>query len=336
MPLFSPRICRALLLPVVLAISGGAFAQNRETAVDLKSYVAVLQTWSAAVARLPGHPEEVSRLRDSLPLKMEVNTASQHFTVSNAWLFMALARWEKQPPQRAALQQQIEERLGWELRQAQALGQLPEGPSPLQARAQLAAVLSRREFRFVRPPSWWDLMVDRAWRWLGRQLGKLMSRLHLKPAVSNALSWALLGIAFLLLAFMLWRNLRRASRGMTRLGLEAPVSATWGWRQWAEAARLAAAEQRYRDAVHCCYWAAVFRLEQMGVWRLDAARTPREYLRLLSRDSQHRPAMASLTRSFEMVWYGYRPVTPAQAQSALQELENLGCNSPSTAATASY
>ncbi len=74
----------------------------------------------------------------------------------------------------------------------------------------------------------------------------------------------------------------------------------------------------------------------MGVWRPDASRTPREYLRLLPRDSKHRPALANLTRSFEMAWYGYRPVTPAQAQSALHELENLGCNSPSIAATASY
>ena len=179
-------------------------------------------------------------------------------------------------------------------------------------------------------------MWARVERWIGRQLDKLFSRLHLKPAVSNVLSWILLAAAFLLLAFLLWRNLRRASRGMTRLGLQAPESTAWGWRQWAEAARAAAAEQRCRDAVHCCYWAAVFRLEQMGVWRLDPSRTPREYLRLLPRNSQHREAMASLTRNFETVWYGYRPITSAEAQSALQQLEDLGCNSPSIAATASY
>jgi len=166
-------------------------------------------------------------------------------------------------------------------------------------------------------------------------LDNRMGRLHLKPSVSNVFSWILLGAAFLMLALMLWRNLRRASRGMTRLRLQAPASGAWGWRQWADAARSAAAEQRYRDAVHCSYWAAVFRLEQMGVWRLDDSRTPLEYLRLLPPESQHCEPMASLTRSFEMVWYGYRPVTPAQAQSALQELENLGCSSPSIAATAS-
>ena len=41
---------------------------------------------------------------------------------------------------------------------------------------------------------------------------------------------------------------RRASLGMTRLGLQAPASIAWGWRQWAAAARSALAEQRYRDA----------------------------------------------------------------------------------------
>jgi hypothetical protein len=325
----------AWLLSFVLAVASGGGAQT-VAATDLPGYIADLQSWSAALAQLPAHPEKVSDLRRSVPLKLEVHSGGQHFATSNAWLIVSLVQWEKQAPQRAALQEQIAQRLQWELQQAQALSRTSEAPSSQQARAQLASILKRREFRFVRSPSWWDLMWARVWRWIGRQLEKLMGRLHLKPAVSNVFSWILLGVAFLLLAWMLWRNLRRASRGMMRLGLQAPVSTAWTWKQWAEAARAAAAEQHYRDAVHCCYWAAVFRLEQMGVWRHDDSRTPREYLRLLPQDSEHRSTMASLTRSFEMVWYGYRPVTPAQAESALQELENLGCNSPSIAATASY
>jgi uncharacterized protein DUF4129 len=336
MSLSSPKFGCALVLSLVLGVAAGAHAQTPSAATDFPGYVAELQSWSQAVAQLPDHPEKLPDLRRSVPLKLELLTAGQHFTISNAWLVLALVHWEKDARQRPVLQQQIAQRLQWELQQAQALSQPPESPSSQAARAQLAAVLSRREFRFVRAPSWWDLMWARVWRWIGRQLEKLVGRLHLKPAVSNMLSWILLGAAFLLLALILWRNLRRASRGMTRLGLQAPVSTAWGWRQWAEAARAALAEQRYRDAVHCCYWAAVFRLEQMGVWRLDDSRTPREYLRLLPRDSQHRQTMASLTRGFEMVWYGYRPVTPTQAESALQELENLECSSPSIAATASY
>ena len=335
MSLSSPKFGCALVLSLALGVAAGAHAQT-PSATDLPGYVADLQNWSSAVAQLPAHPEKLPDLRRSVPLKLELQTGGQHFTISNAWLIVALVHWEKDARQRPAIQQQIAQRLQWELQQTQALSQPPEWPSSQAARAQLAFVLSRREFRFVRAPSWWDLMWARVWRWIGRQVEKLMGRLRLKPAVSNVLSWILLGVAFLLLALILWRNLRRASRGMTRLGLQAPVSTAWGWRQWAEAARAALAEQRYRDAVHCCYWAAVFRLEQMGVWRLDDSRTPREYLRLLARDSQHRQAMASLTRGFEMVWYGYRPVTPAQAESALQELEKLECISPSTAATASY
>ncbi|HKW26706.1 MAG TPA: DUF4129 domain-containing protein [Terriglobales bacterium] len=311
-------------------------AQTPSAATDLRGYVADLQNWSEAVAQLPAHPEKSSELRHSVPLKLELQDGGQHYTVSNTWLVLALVHFENDAHQRAAIQQQIAQRLQWELQQAQALNQPEEAPSSRVGRAQLAAVLSRREFRFVRPPSWWDLMWARVWRWIGRQLEKLMGRLHLKPAVSNVLSWILLSVAFLLLALILWRNLRRASRGMTRLGLQAPASTAWGWRQWADAAQAALAGQRYREAVHCCYWAAVFRLEQMGVWRLDDSRTPREYVRLLPRDSQHRQTMTSLTRSFEMAWYGYRPVTPEQAESTLRELENLECNSPSIAATASY
>lgn len=311
-------------------------AQTASAATDLRGYVADLQKWSEAVAQLPAHPEKSSDLRHSVPLKLEMQDGGQRYTVSNAWLVLALVHFENDADRRAATQQQIAQRLQWELQQALALGQSGEAPSSQVARGQLAAVLSRREFRFVQPPSWWDLMWARVWRWIGRQLEKLIGRLHLKPAVSNVLSWILLSVAFLLLALILWRNLRRASRSMTRLGLQAPTSNAWGWRQWADAARAAFAGQRYRDAVHCCYWAAVFRLEQMGVWRLDDSRTPREYLRLLPRDSQHRQTLTSLTRSFEMAWYGYRPVTPEQAESTLRELENLECNSPSIAATASY
>jgi len=336
MPLFSRKFCWALLLPLVFAMASGACAQAPNISTDLPGYVADLQKWSAELAQLPTHPEYVSDLRRSVPLRLEVQSGAQRFAISNAWLVLALVHWEKQIPQRAALQQQIALRLQWELQQAQALSQPAEAPSPEVSRAQLASILSRREFRFVRPPSWWDLMWARVWRWIGRQVERLMRRLHLKPAVSNVFSWILLSLAFLLLALLLWRNLRRAARGMTSLGLQSPASTAWGWRQWADAAREAVAGQRYREAVHCCYWAAVFRLEQMGVWRLDPARTPREYLRLLPRGSRHHEAMASLTRSFEMVWYGYRPVTAVQAQSALQEMENLGCNSPSIAATASY
>jgi hypothetical protein len=335
MPLFSRKVCSAVALSLVFGAAAGARAQAPSASSDLPGYIADLQSWSAAVAQLPAHPQKADDLRRSLPFKLEVQTTGQQFTVSNAWLVEALVYWEKQTPKRTDLQRQMAQRLQWELQQAQELSRPAESPSSQAARAQLAAVLSRREFRFVRAPSWWDLLWARVWRWIGRQLEKLARRVHLKPKVSDVLSWILLGAAFLLLALILWRNLWRAARGITRLTLEAPVSTAWGWGQWADAAREAVAEQRYRDAVHCSYWAAVFRLEQMGVWRLDASRTPREYLRLLPRDSQHRQAMTSLTRSFEIVWYGYRPITPAQAESALQELESLGCSSPSIAATAS-
>ena len=333
---FSRKSFGAALFCLFMTVAASAAAPDASTSVDVRGYIADLQNWSEGVAQLAAHPESAGAVRRSVPLKLEVRDGGQRFQISNAWLVMALAHWEKQPPQRQALEQEMAQRLQWELGQAIALGRPAEGPPSQAARAQLATVLGGREFRFVRPPSWWDLMMARVRRWLLRFLSRLMDRLHLKPAVGNVLSWVLLGAAFLLAAWMLWQNLRRASRGMLGLGLEAPASTKWGWRQWADAARAAAAEQRYRDAVHCCYWAAVFRLEQMGAWRLDDSLTPREYLRLLPRGSEHREAMSNLTRHFEMVWYGYRPVTGAEADSALKEMENLGCTLPSRAATASF
>jgi Domain of unknown function (DUF4129) len=63
------------------------------------------------------------------------------------------------------------------------------------------------------------------------------------------------------------------------------------------------------------------------MWRPDSARTPREYLRLLPSASEYRPALADLTRGFELVWYGTQPADSRAFARTMAQLEELGCRS---------
>jgi len=99
------------------------------------------------------------------------------------------------------------------------------------------------------------------------------------------------------------------------------------WQLWLEDARKAAAMGAWRDAIHYLYWASISRLESGGLWPADRARTPREYLALLSKESAQRPGLTTLTRSFERTWYGGRPAAEADFRQAEQVAASLGVQS---------
>jgi Domain of unknown function (DUF4129) len=61
------------------------------------------------------------------------------------------------------------------------------------------------------------------------------------------------------------------------------------------------------------------------MWKPDRARTPREYLRLLSSSSEHRETLTALTRIFELSWYAKRDSNEGTFSQTLQALEKLGC-----------
>jgi hypothetical protein len=88
------------------------------------------------------------------------------------------------------------------------------------------------------------------------------------------------------------------------------------WQLWLEDARRAAAAGLWREAIHFLYWASISRLESKRLWPADRARTPREYLALVEPDDPRQPSLATLTRSFERVWYGGRPAAESDYQRA--------------------
>jgi len=107
-------------------------------------------------------------------------------------------------------------------------------------------------------------------------------------------------------------------------------------REWARDALAAAERGDYREAVHCAYWAAIASLETRGVLKSDRARTPRESLRLLDPHPREQKLLREFTLLFELVWYGYRPASGKDWSNARSHLENMGCLTPSTVATANF
>jgi hypothetical protein len=190
-------------------------------------------------------------------------------------------------------------------------------------RAQLKAILARPEFRDVRGPGW----SDRLRQWLMDALINLLRRLFRStsiPTISKFVVYGLMGIALLALALVAYRAIWRDRRIEEIVPRGLPVSAK-EWTIWLTEARAAAAKGEWRDAIHLAYWAGISFLERQGLWKPDKARTPREYLRLLSASSEQRETLTALTRIFEITWYAKREASEGTFSQTLTELEKLGC-----------
>jgi len=338
--------------------------------MDLAAYRNELDRLVVAVADLDRHPAGIEPLRQSLPKSWPVRAAGQRFEVSTGWLDSALDTMGMNPVVRASLQKDIEDRLQVLRQQALELEKVASGPRPEEARARLAGILQRREFRSVRGPGWWDQLVARFWSWVGRVLRKLFGGLRVIPRAREIMIWCLIALAFILLALWVKRSLLSGARAGS-LELRDTLPPGKSWHDWAKQALGAAARHDYREAVHAAYWAGVFRLAELGAWQLDRARTPREYLRLMAQSAQvatqqgvrearvlgetfssgpaahderrlspamqveRAAALAALTRRLESTWYGYDPATAGDFHEAVLQLEALGCRFPSNLATAS-
>lgn len=299
--------------------------------LSLDQYMAQLERLSQAAADMPSHPEKVLEVRASLPREWAVETPSSMIEVSAGRIEQSLKRWDEEKDKRKEIAQRIQADLAAMRQQALELQAAPQGVSSATAEAKLKEVLSRREFESVRPPSWLDEQLAKFKRWLAEMWDKLFGGLHVSKSVGSAISWTLIGFAFLVLVWVIARNLLAQSRAFG-LHLQAPLRTHKSSREWANAALAAANAGDFREAIHCAYWAAVYRLDEAGVWTLDPTRTPREYLRLLKADVPQRPAMREITRNFEVVWYGAKPASAGDFRVAVNELEKLGCHLPSVAA----
>jgi hypothetical protein len=201
---------------------------------------------------------------------------------------------------------------------SEAEGAVAAMPAHGAERDELVKVLAGREFRNLDEPSPRDTMLEK--------IGNAINRFFYRVARFSACSrWigrlAVWGFLAAICVGLMWGLLQLERRWRIRLvpeqGDPAPGAASArDWQLWLEDARRAAADGKWREAVHFVYWAALSRLESKRLWPADRARTPREYLALVAEEDPRRAGLATLTGSFERIWYGGRAAGEGEFRAA--------------------
>jgi len=323
-----------LLLPAL--IPGAVKAQHGKVpvgspALDQNEYRQELGRWTAAAVFLGDHPGEAAALRRRLPESWTVTADGQSFQIPLDWLRAKLFSVENHTLDAGTAREDIRKRLQAMRAEAEALSEPPWFESAA-ARKQLDEILSRREFRSVHGPRWLERISQRVRAWLEDLIDGLVQPLQGHPLAGKVLLWILALVPVLALAVWLVRRvLYRPALPSFDLRESAPIKTSW--QGYLREARMLSAQGDYRGAVRLAYWAGIHRLGDLGVWQVDRARTHREYLRLLRANDPNRGAFSDLTLRFERAWYAGTTAAREDFQSALSQVEKLGCLLPSTPAT---
>jgi uncharacterized protein DUF4129 len=200
------------------------------------------------------------------------------------------------------------------------------------ARSDLDKILAEPEFGAVRAPGALEIFRQRFWAWVERMLQKFFGGMARHPIGAEILFWALLAGSVPFVALLAFRFLApRDTTGQWKA--EPSVVAERTWQEWVRSARHAANRGDFREAVHSAYWAGIARLEDLGALPRDRARTPREYLRLVSESKsgeanaprRGKEPLSILTTRLERSWYAGRGASAEDFQDSLRQLEALGC-----------
>jgi hypothetical protein len=308
------------VLVVLLVISVRCCADSpQDNNISVAEYRAQLERLEAASEELSSSNPSVPAVLRVLPPAWHVRSDHGEFDVSTEGLRREVQRYEKENSSDDALA--IHRHLHQLRSEIDGFEKEPADIS--KDRSRLNSILAHREFRDVSGPTW----VDRFKRWLLETLIRLLTRLFGMssiPNISKYFVYGLMGVALAVLGYIAYRTIWRGEESTEVIPTDLPVSAK-EWAIWLAEARAAAAKGEWRDAIHLAYWAGISFLERQGFWKPDRARTPREYLRLLSASSEHRETLAALTRIFELAWYAKRGAGEADFSRTLAELEKLGC-----------
>ena len=203
---------------------------------------------------------------------------------------------------------------------AQATGAAAPVADHARERGTMKQVLAGREYRDLEGPNAKDSAFEKVGNWLNNLLESAIKASSRAPWLGRALVW---GFIVAVCVGLVWGLLQLERRWRVRLVPEdrSPVpgaASAIHWQVWLEDARRAAANGLWREAIHFVYWAAISRLESKRLWPADRARTPREYLALMDPEDPRQPGLATLTGSFERVWYGGRAAGEGDFQRAEQ------------------
>lgn len=323
------RLARVLCVAALAACGWlSASAAPLEDAVtrDLEAYRSELRRLSDGVEKLEAEPERARELFESVPAQVRVTTGEGEFTVPLYWVRRELGvvadRNSKDDRKEKALQDL-----------ARGLAALAEHadafatplPSESDPRAALGRVLSRREFGDVQGQTWSAALRQRLLEILAWLLGSAFGTLGDYPLLGRLFVWGVIALALIVLVLWIYRLVSGGARTEEQMLGEPEVPSHRAWESWMAESVQRAGEGAWRDAIRLCYWAAISRLESIGRWPADRARTPREYLRLLPELGEERKRLSELTRGFELAWYAQQPAGEGDFQTAVARAQELGC-----------
>jgi Domain of unknown function (DUF4129) len=309
-------ILAALVLGSAIALHA---AGAEPPVITLEQYRAELQRIETGVEAIH-EPRQIGPLHRTIPAQYRVSTHNGVISVDNAALRKSIGSLFAEKT-REVTRSKIEQ----ELRslESNAIEYDNVGDSA-DAHNRLTKILAAQEFDDVRGPTLIETWREKISETLERWWDKLLSKLPTSSGGHQEYTWILIAIAACVLAIWLKRTLEKREPEMPREIIPFAPSGKH-WRKWLAEARSAAADGRWRDAIHLAYWAGISHLEASGAWTPDSARTPREYLRLIQPNNPSRGELAALTRDFEQIWYGSRAASDQQFAESLQHLERLGC-----------
>ncbi len=314
-------ITLAVLIPALLLAARPLCRANTSgNALSASDYRGELDRLLAATQQLDSSGGPTPEPLHGLPQDWHVHTDQGDFEVSSEGLRRDVSRYEREKNAAAALA--VRERIQSLRREIDGFEKPAADVS--EQRSDLNAILARPEFRDVHGPTW----LDRLKQWMLSKLLRLLGRAFGSsafPTISKYFVYGLSALALVALSYFVYRTMVRGTDTARITPADLPVSAK-EWAIWLAEARSAAAKHQWRDAIHLAYWAGISFLECQGMWRPDRARTPREYLRLLSGSSEHRETLTALTHVFELAWYAKRDADENTFAETLQALEKLGCH----------
>lgn len=230
---------------------------------------------------------------------------------------------ETAPPSIDALLGEARQRLQDDERQAAEPA--PASPNYSAERQTLNSILAQRAYQGVSEMT----ARERFLEWLANALDKILASLLRFGSRSPWIVWTLRILLIVGIGTGLVWALVRIERN-ARVKMIPDVVPSPGapsareWQLWLQDAQAMAAENRWREAIHFVYWASIARLESRRLWPADRARTPREYLGLLSGADPRKPSLTALTWSFERTWYGGRAAASSDFNAALELASELG------------
>jgi hypothetical protein len=310
-------------LLVLLQLPAGAVQQRPGDSprLTVPQFVGQLERLASAIEA--SDASAASRLLRSVPASDEVLAAGgETYEVKLDWLRAAAPAASVDPRVWTARRGDLVLRLRAMAREAEALAPAPRQDTG--ARDILTSVLAQKRFARARASSWQAELQRRVGRWLTDLWAKTLGRTAGQRTIAQVVAWmaSLAAIVVLVVWLVRLSKRRRDDQPMSvgpLHGHRAP-----GQVLGLEAAALIRAGQ-IRDGARVAYRAGVHRLEEEGALRVDEARTPREYVRLLPRVHRRHATLSALTTTFERIWYGSRAAAPDEGDRILALLQDLGC-----------